>query len=206
MAVILAQTTLAASTGVPADEIVTTFHYEDTNPSPSTNASAVRALMFSFWQDIDAFLSPLMASTSGAHETQLYNLDDPQPRQPFSFGAFTLAGTGTALPPEVACCLSYRGDYVSGTPNARKRGRFFVGPLNTTALTGAVFSTSFLNTLAVAGQDLAQGLNALTNIEFGVWSPTANAFTPATRVSADNACDVQRRRGRLATSKVDVAI
>lgn len=207
MPVIRAQVRLKATSGLAEDDVINTWHYEDTSASPSTNSTAVRAAFTTFYQAIDTYLSDYLSNATNACETELYNLDDPTPRQPFGFGSFTLTpSTAVRLPPEISCCLSFRGDYTSGTPNARRRGRVYIGPLIGTTNNDGTFDTGFITALLNNGEILADTINALSGASFGIWSPTGSVFTPATRMWVDNGVDIQRRRGQAATSRVEVAI
>lgn len=201
MAIILVQTTLAMDSNIPADAVVNTFHYEDTSGSPGSNTAAVQTAVQQFYTDITTYLSAALSSVTSAHQTQYYNLDDPIPRQPFDEFNFTNGGGSGSEPPELACCLSYRGLYASGVANARRRGRFYVGPLSTACIAPPVLALAFIQALADAGEDLFESINAITDVEAVVWSPTEGAATRITEVWVDNAVDIQRRRGIAASAR-----
>lgn len=139
------------------------------------------------------------------HELKLYDVDDPMPRAPVYTNVFNLAAapTGQTMPPEVASCLSFQGVKVSGQPQNRRRGRVFVGPLKTTALdaTGR-FGAGFMTTLKTAGQDLLVASAAAPSWTWGIHSPlTIGDFVAVNNGWVDNAPDIQRRRGTLATAR-----
>jgi hypothetical protein len=110
----------------------------------------------------------------------------------------------------MALCLSYKADYVGGFPQARQRGRIYLGGFATLLAAGsassfpAVSSTS-RTAIATAATALKTGLFA----DGWVWvvlSPTnvalnaQNTFT-VTGGWIDNAADTQRRRGQKATAR-----
>jgi hypothetical protein len=110
-------------------------------------------------------------------------------------------GTGTALPAEVALCLSYKASSVSGVPAQRRKGRIYIGPLDGTfaGSVGLGYSTpnvEITTLLQEAGKEMIAGL---VTLDWVVYSRTnADAYI----IDAgwvDNEWDTQRRRGREAT-------
>jgi hypothetical protein len=144
----------------------------------------------------------------------MYNLIDAKPRAPIRDDIYTPGtfGSGTVnLPDEVACCLSYSADPVSGIPIARRRGRVFIGPLCANVLGGSSLNTEsvpdsgFISTVTKAAGDLAS-IALAAGYVWSVFSPTLNAAAPISSAWVDNAWDTQRRRGNRPTSRTTIAI
>jgi hypothetical protein len=141
-----------------------------------------------------------------AARAKLYNLEDPAPRAPLADTALSLSSTtGTnTLPQEVSICLSFQGARVSGTPQARRRGRLYLGPLasvsndNTTGRPSTLLQTNVKN---AASAFRATSLSDLT----WAWVVIHAAGLPgmaATDITdgwVDDAFDTQRRRGNSAS-------
>lgn len=138
---------------------------------------------------------------------KVYDLSDPEPRVPIldeSLGVTSPAPLSTTnLPGEVAVCASYSGPPESGEPNARRRGRIYLGPLNQGASTGtgvapARPSTSFIGNIAEACKELSDGP---VGTQWSVWSRRNNNFVQIDRGYVDNSFDTQRRRGVDTTAR-----
>lgn len=201
-----------ASSALPKDAAVNTWHFGSTNPS-GTAASAQTALE-TFYGAIDALLS----TNSGSPATvRWYDLSDGEPRTPFLTDTFTLSvGTGVAHPNECAICLSYRADLVSGANPARRRGRIYLGPIDGDA--GSVgagdvrVSAGTLTSISNAAAALA-GATITDSVGWVVFSPTtagpapwsegtldASSY-PVTAGFVDNSFDTVRSRGLLPTAR-----
>jgi hypothetical protein len=106
------------------------------------------------------------------------------------------------MPPEVAICLSYQAAKISGVPQARRRGRVFIGPLNTSAMgTDGRPATAFINALVGAADALKDPAGA-PDWDWSTWSsfdPTVSTVIDNGWV--DNEFDTQRRRGRKYTTR-----
>ena len=138
---------------------------------------------------------------------KIYNLDDTKPRAPIYEQTDTdaISGlSGTGFPNEVAACLSYHAAKLSGAIQARRRGRIYLGPLNTS--TGSITPTgdSRPNATFRAAVLSAAGYAALqlaaAGATWAVYSPTANTAVKIDVFSIDDAFDTQRRRGMAATT------
>lgn len=196
--------------GITADAIVNTFHWileDDTRAAAVTAAGNILTRLETFYQAVDNYMPPLLVATTPSVKT--YTLMDPEPRVPLLVGNITITPSGTsALPSEVAMCLSYRGDLASGVNPARRKGRIFLGPLGTNAIDSTVVAgevrplPAFTGALRAAGQVLAGVTVGLPT--WCVWSPTALTAAPVTFVSTDNAFDTQRRRGAAPTFRTEV--
>lgn len=209
MAIVRVQVAIERSTGLSEDVVTNTFHYE----TPSVASSVLEdlsALTAHFYTDVptgngaalQAHLSPELV---GPLTIRCYDLADATPRVPLRVEEFTLsAGELQPLPDEVAVVCSFQGGSVSGVPQARRRGRLFIGPLNIDALNvasgRAVPDPDIISILKSSMKDLQDGAAAL-GISWGVYSPTDNELVPATNGWVDNDFDTIRKRGRVPTER-----
>lgn len=200
-------------TGIPEDVIVNTWHAVHLAGDP------VAADFLQFANRLKTFYDAVYAAIPrgswvniGATTMTAYKLWEAEPRQPAWTATIALAGTGLAGndPPEVALCLSYKGDYISGVAPARQRGRVFLGGfglLNAAGSASSFPNVSATNRNIVAGAATALLANLLTDSwSWVVFSPTqtAEALQESFDVTGgwvDNAADTQRRRGNAATAR-----
>jgi hypothetical protein len=119
-----------------------------------------------------------------------------------------IAGTPQSLPAEVAATVSYRADYGTDVefgsharPRARDRNRFYLGPLNITAIQDdatthrAKFTNAFITACLVEFQGLtATIVSGATHWNIRVWSRVDAALKLPTIIYMDDDPDVQRRR------------
>lgn len=194
------QTTIAMVSNIPADYVTNTWHFDADEGVYEAPCDALTALYNSLRPYFPATVS------QSNHKHVVYRLADPEPRAPVfeEFWTFTSAPTGFPLPSEAALCLSYQAEQISGQPQARRRGRAYMGPLNTTTLestTGRPASsvqTAFSN----AGDALLTASDAATDWYWSTWSVVDNAGYPVDNGWVDNAYDIQRRRGLAPTARV----
>lgn len=211
-----AQATLKGKSGIPEDVYINTFHFEKASAPTEAEISSLAGWIIGFYNlpiggnaPIRDFLSPVVATTG--HRIKIVRLDDPKPRVPVHDEEFPLLAptAGTALPTEVACCLSFKAARVSGVNMARRRGRVYIGPLRTTVMSPDGFgnprpATPFVDTL----QACAKALQDNTFAEAWIWvvhSPTTGGLAryPVARSWVDDAFDTVRRRGAGITSRVE---
>lgn len=214
MAIVRAMVIIPRKTAVPADAVVNTFHFITDDAVTGADTAAIASRLNTFYgsvltpgtDSIHGHLSGLL-NTAGVRY-KMYDLGQAEPRAPIYDEAQTWADTpdNTALPAEVAVCLSYQGLKLSGIPQARRRGRIYIGPLGNTALTfvsGAAAScrpsASVMNALAGAGASLSSANDA--GLKWVVYSPTNNSAVDVTDGWVDNAFDTQRRRGEGASAR-----
>jgi hypothetical protein len=205
---------LNRSTGLPVDIITNSWFFEsEGDPSPTSFIGMIDAIK-AFYDDMEGFYSDTLTGTG---TVEIYNMADAEPRvavATFTGTLFTPVAT-TSLPAEVALCLSFAGTAVSGINMARRRGRIYLGPLNTTTVAGgesagdARPSPTFAAAIEAATDELNTSMQALSEATtHSVYSPTtdatgtlAEAFTPVARYWVDDAWDTQRRRGAAPTGR-----
>lgn len=217
----LAVVRLERKSGIPADTIQNTFAFATAGGGTTAEFNAIEAALDSFYNDeyagneINGSLSHALSDAGNRAHIDYYNitghLDGTPHGAPLETRDFTLSTVGaTAMPQEVAVCLSFRGNYEAdvefgeGTrPRARDRGRIYVGPLATTVAnvdgtTGECYvSESFRETLANAGDALRGDPDTV----WCVWSRKNETMIPVVQVWVDNGFDIQRRRGNQATAR-----
>lgn len=103
----------------------------------------------------------------------------------------TASTSGTAgAPLSTSACLSLKSNLVGGS----RRGRKYLGPLTAAAVNsdGRTIASAVSSDIVAA----AAALMAFTTngVQLGVWSRTANVFTPVTAVSCNPVVATQRRR------------
>lgn len=207
--ILTTQVKLKRTSGITADDVVNTFHHivaTDGDAAAITAAGQVHAALETFYTSIRA----LLASTlSGTAEVKTYTLAHPQPRAPIDTSTFLYGSPpATAMPGEVAICLSYSAAPVSGVPVARTRGRIYIGPLTTPWMAGVVAGD--MRPLAANNTTLRAAAiafaNAPADAEWCVWSPTSLTARPVVSVATDDAFDIQRRRGARPTARTTGSI
>jgi hypothetical protein len=189
------------SGGASEDTIVNTWGFDMDKDEGTGNA--VLSALLSFYTGLAAYLSPMQAWNSGG-KAKFYDMTDAEPRVPWKESVFTFTGAfgATTLPTECCIAMSFQGDPISGVEQRRRRGRIYLGPL----FSGAVSTTNGLLTPAVTSLVVTQmtaleaASTAAASWTWGVISNTPSLnFVRATSGWVDNAVDIQRRRGYDAT-------
>ncbi len=208
-----------ADSGLPDDAIVNTFHFKtESDPVLAGTLAAIANTLGDAYDIPGPFLSSKY--TWGTAKATFYNLADPEPRVPLtelSLAMTTDPAPGAALPPEVGLCLSYEANQISGQPQARRRGRAYIGPFQVGGLIDhsvppAAFVTAVKNmgakilTDSDANADwtwcvYSRSTNEGTTVPPSVPQPLSSSFFPVVRGFVDNAWDIQRRRGLAPTSR-----
>lgn len=216
MTVLAIQHAFQGLSGLPRDRFVNTWHVIVPTGTPSGSdllemADAVKGFYVGGGAtSVQAYISP-WAGGSG-RTVKIYNLDDTLPRAPiyeFSDPDPISGLSGTGFPNEVAICLSFHAAAVSGAVQARRRGRIYVGPLNTAS--GSItpvgdsrpnptLRTAFLSAAGYADLQLAAA-----GASWCVYSPTSSTAVKNEFYSVDDAFDTQRRRGLSATLVQSIA-
>jgi len=191
---------LVMDSGIPDDAVVNTWHC-DALVLPD-GWETFRDDLLAFYQTVDALLSANVAATG--HTLTTYAMADPEPRAPINTVSLGTLTTGaTAMPPELAICLSFQGQRISGTSQARRRGRVYIGPLKNSNVssTDMNLDTTVTDALRDAGQALVNASNASADYTWCVYSAADDALVPVHNGWVDNAFDIQRRRGLTASQR-----
>ena len=195
MALYRSQVILNMDSGLAQDAATNTMYFDADSESDLDDVTlALRA----FYQTIDIKLS---ANIDGSNcWIAYYKMSDPEPRSPVgesTLGTLTTDTTATAT--EVACVLSYQGAKISGLPQARRRGRIYIGPLGEAA--GSRPTDTFVSEVAAAGGALLTASDAATAWTWAQYSQTNGIGIDVTDGWVDYEWDTQRRRGRDATKR-----
>lgn len=212
--------------GLPEDAYVNDFAFRFTGGGAPTDADLLLLLdaVDTFYNDalatgdtVSDFIGEAV-SRAATHEMQFFTISTGgSPRLTENWlGPAAPATLNVNLPTEVAAVVSFHGDLtgvleeVGATrPRARRRGRVYVGPLTTDAV-----SISADNPLLGANFRLAmqEGIihmadqAAAADFTFSVWSRAANELYAVVGGWTDNAPDTQRRRGLASTSRTTFSV
>lgn len=215
MTTLAIQWIMPSDNGNPADAVMNTWHFKTNDVgTPNEEASdCVAEVLVPFYENIHTYLSSFLA---GNYVIKAFDLADPEPRVPVleTGGSLSAVGSTSGLPCEVAVCLSFQAERLSGHPQARRRGRLYIGPLaigadpivaDGTAADMIVGSTfrSALATQASAAAGVFIGTGSGSSMAWCTFSPTdvaegktlAQASNNVTDGWIDFAVDIQRRRG-----------
>lgn len=205
-----AMVTIPAVTAVNEDSITNTFHFQVDPGGVEGALSALDTALIAFYNDatngVGKHISGFQSRAANACSIKWYRLADAKPRVPVRTTLFTLvAPTGTTpLPRENAIVLSMSAQVVSGLNQKRRRGRVYIGPITTNALTEASgdMRVSASVRTGIAGRASALKAAALAaNSPWSIYS-TANASPSAVAQGyVDDAIDTQRRRGTRAVAR-----
>ena len=194
-----AQVELRTQTGIPADNIINTFAFQWTGVG-APDFDALVVLIDAFYAEMgnDVF-SNVLASGTNAHQVKIYDLTDPSPRPPVHIGTFSQSGGTGPLPTEVAICASFQGIQEAGHPQARRRGRVFIGPLREATITTGTdgyprVSTGTSAAIATACSDLQANASA-ADWPWCVWSRSDDELYIINNGWVEDEFDTQRRRG-----------
>lgn len=171
-------------------------------PSTSGAGAVLTPILKAFYDSYRQYLSPLLAQNG--HIIKYSELPGVKPNYPFDEDTWNLtaAPSGTAIPDELAVCLSFQGARAAGAPQSRRRGRIYMGPHNTAALTANRPLTALQTNLANYALTLKNAVTAAgAGFEWGIWSNADSHLVVVTNGWVDNAWDVQRRRGVDATTR-----
>lgn len=206
---------LPYTTGLPRDAAINTYHVWRLTPLDETELIALSTAFNRFYSvappspggvSLGTYMSSVITRSNGGCRTEIYNLDDPEPRPPVRTGPFTLAAPagGSNLPLEVAVVNSFQGPRIAGAPQARRRGRSYIGPLRVAAFDGTsypVIATPLRQLLISASQKLRQDVLDDVGALWVVRSSTTGDVTTISNGWVDDDPDTQRRRGTRASAR-----
>lgn len=205
--------TIPYTTGLPEDVVMNTFHFITANPQPTAGEIvALNTLLEAFYNTssgvagdaLAGFMASLCSRVASVCTIDYFALSDPEPRLPVSSHPWTLAAADVSgyQPTEVALCLSMQADPVSGIPQARRRGRVYLGPFNNAVndTTTGRPTTALINSCVAAGNALLDGASP-AGTPLAVFSRVGNAGAAVDNGWVDNEWDTMRSRGRRATTR-----
>lgn len=201
MSTIRAQVILHTADAVPENYVSNSWCFTDM--TPGTDDAAITTMLKDFYDDLTASVMS-SAITQNGHEVKLSLLPGTPPNYPYFEGTFNLASpwSGSGLPAELAVCLSFQGARSAGLPQARRRGRVYIGPFGNNANTSGRPTAAVMTFIANAATTLkATAASISAGGGWAVWSPTDGAPVEVDDGWVDNSWDVQRRRGLVYTSR-----
>lgn len=193
------QFTINTADNVGENAATNTWHCE---AATVTDAIAFNVEVANFYGAIDVQMGNLIKTTSGL-TWKTYNKADPEPRVPVAIGTGNLVpALEDCLPTEVSLCVSFQSVALSGTPQARRRGRIYL-PFLASSKNGsdARPTPTLVGAVVTAADALVTTSKAATNWLWCVYSPTTGLSTEVDNGWVDNEWDTQRRRGRVRTSR-----
>ena len=193
MTILRVQCNIPNDTLLPEDDAINTWHFLTVGAAtPADAADDALIALGVFYAAADTYLS---GGTATPMRYKVYDLENDEPRVPILEATQTLTPSASInMPNEVACCISYRGEFLSGANPARRRGRIFIGPLNNsggTSATGDFRPSSTLRTgLANAASDIIVA-GQTADARWVVFSPTLAGAPPWSAATLEAAsCDV----------------
>jgi hypothetical protein len=201
MALVDVQISLRPANNLPEDWVTNVWHFDD-GEGTGTQHDAIFAQLLDFYEVLRDYLPSVIAGTG--HWMRMYRVSDPKPRAPIAEYEFVIpAPSGSPLPLEIAAVLSYEAAQISGVPQARRRGRVYLGPFNGGVIdTAGRFATAFLTTMTGAAEVILTASLASTTWKWSTHSQVLGTGAEVMSGWMDNEPDTQRRRGRTATSRV----
>lgn len=187
---------------LPEDVLTNTFHFSG-GPGDTANALDMVEDFYTVASGGGAIVGEYCSDVfSGDYEILAYDMADPEPRVPVDTraGSFTPAG-GNSLPAEVALCCSFQADPLSGTSQARRRGRVFLGPFLATDSTDGRPNSALRTLVAASASDFIAASDASLTWNWVVYSPTADAVAVVRNGWVDDAWDTIRSRGPRPTTR-----
>lgn len=220
MTILRCEVTMPFTTALPRDIAMNTFHWETSGDANDADYLAITSELDHFYNlpvdsdvpsadglAVSQFLSRILSRSENA-VTVTFSDAQADPAPVLAVTNFTLDnGSGfdaDVLPQEVALCISYQATPLLPVPVRRRRGRVYMGPLNTNgvgeASTGgvdiSVANTAIRNVFAEAASRMATGP---TTVSWVVYSTVNDDSYVITEGWVDNAWDTQRRRELDAT-------
>lgn len=194
------QAVIATADNVSANFATNTWHVL----APDLTELALwHSALVTFYQTVDNYMGNLVRGSDGLL-LKSYDLADPSPRAPvLTFEADLTPVAGTPLPPEISLVMSFQAPQESGISQARRRNRIYLPFIvDSTNDTGGRPSAALVTALANAGDALLTASGPTSgDWQWVVYSPTDDAIDVVDNGWVDNDWDIQRRRGRPATSR-----
>lgn len=198
MALIRALCVLHMDDENPENYVVNTLHFSADNADVTT----CNAISDDIIDAYDAASDVLAGFVSfGTSQIKFYDLSDPEPRAPIvTTNIPALTTSGASLPTQLAICLSFQGAPVSGSPQARRRGRIFLGPVNDA--NEAFLSAGRQGVAASFGTTLLAASEAAATWNWVVYSRVNDSSVNVVDGWVDNRYDTVRSRAQAPTNRL----
>lgn len=185
------------------DAIMTALNrfYTETGDTPTTAA-------------VGTYLGPQVRRSPGLSRFEMYVVDlaSGETGSPIRIDNWVVPvgplSADLCLPNEVAVCTSFASGAPAGVNAARRKGRVYIGPLTKTVVTNDPITfqprltDAFVASLVNSTERLHEELIA-AGAQLCVWSRADAAMYPVVRGWVDLEFDTQRRRGEVATARVN---
>lgn len=214
MPAILATAHLPYLTGLPEDEAVNTFVFDDqTGTGPTTDD--ISNLVIAFYNGgatpAGGIIGESVTRATNGCRVDLAEIEvlgpTPNVGPVYYSDQFTLtavSGTTSPLPLEVAIVTSFYNSTETSVSIRRRRGRIYLGPINLTCLdatgTYPLVSDATLTKINTAAEAL-QVAAAAADVPWCVWSRAEGQLFPVDSGWTENDFDTQRRRGAKAEQR-----
>lgn len=198
----IVQVVLRTADAIPSNFVTNQFCIQGMSNSDN-NEAAITTAIKDFYDDFRSLVFPSDVATTG-HMCKFYLAGGPAPNYPFSENSwdFAAAPSQSTLPREVAICLSFQGLRIPGTPQARRRGRIYIGPVGTSVQTAGRPTSATRTALLTAAQQLYTDIQTVdASYRWAVWSTRDGTAVPLHDAWVDDAFDTQRSRGNAPTTR-----
>lgn len=219
---VLVRAVMQNVSGLPQDVVVNDFAFQCAAAPDSTDVTNITDAVDDFYRlDGSGFVAVGKyigqgVNRSATHELQFFHIVAGPLGSPFAsvpwLGPVAPSTVDVNLPSEVSGVLSFHGDLSvvpeesgSTRPRARRRGRVYIGPLTTDAITPTLDNphlsdgfTQSLRSCALRMKDAAEA----NDVPWCVWSRANATLYPVVAGWTDDACDTQRRRGQAPNTRV----
>lgn len=204
---VYAQVTLLAASGNSEDNLSNIFAAESPGSVDATKGNAWRDAIKQFYEDVKA-VGGMKGLAQSNHIIKYYEVPGGTPNYPVYENTFSFAAAPSAidLPMEVSLCVSYANTTNNAVPRARRRGRIYLSGFGEGQNTAGRPISSLYQGVATAYADYALAVDAITDLEAGVWSRVDGEIYEIDTVWCDDEWDTQRRRGGKATTRYSVGI
>lgn len=185
--------TLAMTSGVTADSVQNSYAFSGS--TLATDPDVIADLLEDLY-DALVTIYPSKVATSG-HLIKVINLDDPQPRYPVLQRdyAFPTAPSGNTTCAEIAIGASFQAARQSGIPQARRRGRVYIGPIDASHIDNNGMINFTQRILVANAFDAFHAAAGASAVVWSVWSRVDGDLYAVNNGWVDDAPDIQRRRG-----------
>lgn len=185
------QVALHSSTGLPENDCVNVLHYEINAPDTVEGTCDDIAAAY-------VLLNPILGDVVGA-TIKVYTPGANPGGPDFQKDYATVTGEQNGVR-EVACCLSYATVDDPDASTARRRGRIYVGPLDSSTMQSQRPDSGMRDFVLDFGEALASAGSA-SNTTWLMYSQTDAVYVKIESIYVDDAWDVQRRRGLAPTMR-----
>lgn len=192
MPALRAKVTLKKSTNLPEDACTNTWHFT----GEESDAPAITTKLQDFYRGWQTWIT---SNIAGTFPVSWYDLDDTPPRVPFLQTTLALSSSvPSAMPEEVALCMSFQALPLSGFHQSSRRNRVYLGPFAQaamdTGLAGNRPKAQLRTDIATAGAALKTASDA-ASWSWVVRSEKSGVVALVHDGWVDDAFDTQRRRG-----------